>query len=250
MMEPLSQILTHLNAPQRLGARFFIGNKKSKRDVALVVFRKHREEFGSIKSPSYIETKIYQYEKSGKKTKFMDILAKYRVFLSRKLYELDKQKEKLFDLYNLRKETSYPKAIAILKKLVKEHKVANCGEQAEILQHSLLEAGLEARILRFKIWSQNPFEGPIRRKCRDHGFVVIGLDGKENLDNPDKWGKKAFILDPWSGLTGDAKETLPKMLHIFRFDPSKENIAFFHIDPVNVKEYLANKPNLSKKPQT
>lgn len=240
MIKPLSQMLSTANPSILFGGRVFVNKRKTTEDIALDIFQRHREEFVSVKSPSYIATKIYQYQKAGRRTKFMVKLSSYRVSLDKKLSELRDRMEKKFDLYNLKKIETYPEAIGVLKKLVKEHKVANCGEQAEILQHSLLEVGIESHILKFKIWPKNPFVTPIVRKCKDHSFVVIGVNGREHLDNPKNWGGNAFILDPWSGLTGEAKETLPKILHRFRFDSSKEKMAFFHIDPINVKEYLAN----------
>lgn len=65
-----------------------------------------------------------------------------------------------------------------------KYKVANCIEQARILNHNLHLQNIPSRVIGAYF---------------DHAFVGVNIKERADISNPRTWGKDAYIADSWLG---------------------------------------------------
>lgn len=155
--------------------------------------RKFANSFADIPSPSKIITRMDVL--SGKETKYS--LPKNIENACRKY--VDKLRVMRADL----DENPDPKEIL---RIVKKHKVANCGELTDILQAELRQKGYKTEKVNLIIRSL----GATRRFAKDHCFILVNPKKKFDFYNPSTWGSKSIVVDPWLGFVSRKDEAISK----------------------------------------
>ncbi len=104
--------------------------------------------------------------------------------------------------------------LQILVRYVKAAKVGNCGESAILSKMALELNGVKG----VKIFNLTEFikngEKTMPRNV-DHSIVVVNLDKSADLTDYKTFGKKAYVVDSWSGVVGYASDVFEKYKQIF-----------------------------------
>ena len=131
---------------------------------------------------------------------------------------------------------SWDDFIESIDRATTRYKAANCQEQAILLQDIFLKHGKEAHIVSIVLQDKN---GNTKEKNATHVFVVTGLKKDAKPQNPDSWGNKAIIVDPWANFIISAKEGLDYYTRAFNYNPKEDTIKFYCEDLINIKRYLS-----------
>ncbi len=132
---------------------------------------------------------------------------------------------------------SFDGYIKTILPLIKEYNVANCGEMTLITQHKLLNQGIKTNVIRFIIKNKKD-RSSIQRLSNDHWFLVLNMAKDAPYNEPQKWGNKSVIIDPWIKKSSAAREMVEYYKHFFRIDESKEYLCFEKYDTFDVDGYL------------
>lgn len=160
--------------------------------------RKFMRKFVDVPSPSKIMTRIDVFHNRD--------LDKYIPFSWRNVCKkyLEKIKIMRADL----DETPNPSEIY---RIVKKHKVANCGELTDILEAYLKKKGYKTTKVNLIIRSS----GTTKRRAKDHCFILVNPKKKFDYYDPSSWGSKSAIVDPWLGFVGRKEEAIEKFYSFF-----------------------------------
>lgn len=160
-------------------------NKKIKKADKIV--RKTRQEFCAL-SPSYAEN----YWLSLRQPKHSDLARNFKIFID-KLSTALSQCRITYDF----KEEILEDTLAI-QKTIKEYKVANCAEYAELIEATLLanncpNSKLAQVIIQLNLYDKLTGDKLYEFQCPyDHMIVLSSLDDK-------KGSEEEMVLDGWIG---------------------------------------------------
>lgn len=185
-------------------------------DSAKSTLTEFHNEFGKVKSATYVCEEIKQAKRQNAPNHIIDELNQKRQNYSA---NVKKMRKTVFQT----KYNSFDEYINSLKSyLHKNGTFLNCNECADLTLDSLRKKGINAHNV--MIYSTNQ-EGN-RTSFLEHIFTVAGL--KENCDitDPTTWGSKAIICDAWANKCMPAKDCIDFYKDFFAVNPSKHNLKF------------------------
>ena len=210
--------------PQNNTIPSFSGINKNVK-IARTEIHKFHEKFGCPHSDSFICLKIYKHKDDEKFTPLMqglmDLAIKYAHVMRKEYWN-----QYLTDRFKFLIEQTKPAKKLFYKNLkanVKRTKVANCDQQADILNYQFKQRGINSQIVNLTIINKDSGK---RRSCGAHSFVVIGMSKQAKIENPETWGKNAVVADAWTNQAEPAETGLKYLLEFFNFNPQKECIEF------------------------
>lgn len=119
--------------------------------------------------------------------------------------------------------------VEALVRLSLEMRYANCTEQAILAAKYLKDKKgfTDFAIIGVDMVEPEDFEKyrrsasiAINRHCKDHTFLVLGLNAQADLTKPDTWNKDAVIVDPWAGFVLPLEEGISRICQFFSLSPN------------------------------
>lgn len=210
----------HTTAFKGLRENIIIGEQ------ALKDFRKNYKQ---LVSPTFLNLRLEKYKDIDS---FSTIIPKIQAISHQNAKHIGTIRVKYF----YKNYKTYEMFITQLKNVVKLYKVANCKEQAFLLQHDLIKKGVDANKVSF--WIEDKITQKTKTEAEGHSFVVIGMNKNADINNPLSWGKpdkngpylkdEAVVVCPWSG-EGRAKRAriaIEDMKKLFNFNPETDTIRY------------------------
>lgn len=214
----------NLKSPSRIVLRILNVSSSLAREISHIEFR---PLYFDAKPIPKVGIKMENIPDSLAKDKFLPGLIKTLI----DEFTLEKLREKF--VYSSPEEyasTAIP--------LIKNFKVANCGEMALITQSKLLKKGIKANLIGFNIKPKEYYHRVADRACDAHGFVVINVAANALLNKPKTWGSKAVIVDTWLGQCKPAYDMLLEYESIFKINPQRERLEYKNVNRFNIDKYL------------
>lgn len=217
----------------------------------------HQTSFGSIKpaiklGESAIKEirKEFPYLKSDSKIHAIILDKKDNPKYRNIVYQLlDLADNVTDDIWMMRRdsiiESNNPnKIIKQTKYAMKKYGVANCGEEADIVQSILIRKGEQAHRMTLDV--RNQATKAHTKSLHDHVFVVMGVKEGADLTNPKTWGSKAVIVDSWAKMADSAYNVIENYKKMFKVNPKKDEIIFECTDMMPIEEYRKTMPTIKR----
>jgi len=179
------------------------------------VYKDFKKEFPVLRSKTFVQCKIFQYEGSDRFEKIRHKVENLADSNAAGIRDVRWQiSGKYFNL------SEY---IDKLKKVISAKKYANCDEQAQIIQFELLKRHQKSHFISMHV---RDAESGRNIKFRMHDFSVFGLKKGAEIDNPKTWGNNAVVVDPWSNRVMPANEAIRYYETKFGFNPEIHKITY------------------------
>ena len=143
-------------------------------------------------------------------------------------YKFEQLHQKLTDIRNKRNilyldNIPYEDYIQRLLMDLKESKLANCGEMADIAQYLLKKEGIETERISMKIMIKRD---KLRPGLSDHTFLIMNIADDADFTNPKTWGNEAILIDPWFGIAKRSHMALKQIYELMNVNNKKETPVF------------------------
>lgn len=175
-----------------------------------------QQEFGNVKSATYVCEEIKQAKRQNAPNYIIDELNQKRQNYSA---NVKKMRKTVFQT----KYNSFDEYINSLKSYLHQNGTfLNCNECADLTLDSLRKKGINAHNV--MIYSTNQ-EGN-RTSFLEHVFTIAGLQENCDITAPSTWGNKAVICDAWADKCLPAKDCIEFYKDFFAVNPTLHNLKF------------------------
>ncbi len=174
-----------------------------------------KREFPKLRSTTKLDIIIDKLSKNPKYTAFTAKLKELR-------NKLAKDISIMWNHMVFIEHSSYEAYWNEVKALIKKWGVANCEDQAKLVQYELYRKGKQSHIVGFVITDKST-----EMTVHDHVYLVINPGKNADLFNPHTWEQEAVIVDPWSGFAKKAQEAIQRYRKRFKFNPETQYMRFF-----------------------
>lgn len=108
-----------------------------------------------------------------------------------------------------------------VRKMVKNEKIANCGECAFLMSKDLESKNIKHQNIFMCV---NDKDGNYLGD--NHSFILLGADKNADYTKPSTWGKNAVIVDGWANFVSRAADGLDYLKQIFNVNQVDRNCEF------------------------
>ncbi len=204
--------------------RISFGSLSQKKRLAQEVMREFNHEYGYLLSSSRLYYRRKNIEQKLPRELNFGLIKlteniENRIYNWSFLHKFRHNRFKSYDELNLK----------LKKNVEKKNNMANCWASLVFMFDKLTKRG------------EKPFPIELKMKVRDkdyplnHFTNVLKLKKTADIQNPKTWGTKAYIIDPWSGLYGPAKDVLRQ---IEEFMSKGHEVISFEYSPYNIDRYI------------
>lgn len=185
-------------------------------DSAQKTLAEFHQEFGKVKSATYVCEEIKQAKRQNAPNHIIDELNQKRQNYSA---NVKKMRKTVFQT----KYNNFDDYINSLKNYLHENGTfLNCNECADLTLDNLRKKGINAHNV--MIYSTNQ-EGN-RTSFLEHVFTIAGLQENCDITDPTTWGSKAIICDVWADKCLPAKDCIEFYKDFFAVNPLTHNLKF------------------------